>query len=162
MDSLELPAAADAQDAARKAERKQLRIRGLAIALPCWAVLAVAAWLSPSDTGTGTHRKLGLPPCNFLATTGYPCPTCGMTTSMSAMAHGQFALAWLAQPFGMVLFAACVVAAGAGTFEAYTGRNAFARLRPRAWWAFVLVLGVLAGWGLKVWAGIAAGTWPMR
>jgi len=162
MDSLELPVAAGAQDAVRKAVRRRLRIRGIVIASACWATVIVSACMTPSRTGMGTHRQMGFPPCQWLATTGYPCPTCGMTTSMAAMAHGRFALAWTAHPFGTVLFAAVLAAALLGTFEACAGRDAFARLRPGMWWAWVPILGLLAGWGLKVWMGCSAGRLPLR
>ena len=33
----------------------------------------------------GTHQQLGLPPCNFVTLTGYPCPACGMTTSFALL-----------------------------------------------------------------------------
>ena len=85
-----------------------------------------------------------------------------MTTSVAAMAHGKVALAWSAHPFGIVLFVATLAAALAGMFEACTGRDAFARLRPGIWWVCVPLLGMLAGWGLKVWAGVSAGTLPLR
>jgi len=162
MDSLELSDAAGAQAAVRKAVRKRLRIRGIVIASACWAILIVSACLTPSRTGMGTHRQLGLPACQWLATTGYPCPTCGLTTSMAAMAHARPVLAWKSHPFGVVLFAAVLAAALLGTFEACTGRDAFRHLRPGMWWAWVPILGLLAGWGLKVWIGVSTGRLPLR
>lgn len=42
----------------------------------------------------GTHRQLGLPSCHILSTLGFPCPSCGMTTSISLLAHGDFIAAW--------------------------------------------------------------------
>lgn len=162
MDSLELSDVAVAQAAARKAVQKRLRVRGIVIASVCWALLILSACLTPSPTGMGTHRHLGLPACQWLATTGYPCPTCGMTTSMAAMAHGRVVLAWQAQPFGIVLFTAVLAAALLGTYEAWTGRDAFGRLRPGMWWAWVPIVGLLAGWGLKVWIGCSTGRLPLR
>ena len=144
------------------APRGALRLRGLAIALGCGVLLALAVWLRPSETGVGTHEQLGLPPCEFLARTGWPCPTCGMTTSFAAMAHGRLALAWRAHPFGVVLFVASVVLFLAGVAEALSGRDWLRRLRPGAWWAWVLVIGVPVGWALKVLMGVLTGTLPMR
>jgi len=142
--------------------RRQVRIRGLAVAPGLWAALAVAAWLSPNPTGVGTHDQLGLPACGFLAQTGWPCPSCGLTTSLAAMAHGKFLLAWRAQPFGIVLFFACAAVAIAATAEALTGRSFLQLLRPGVWWVWAGVIALLAGWGLKVLIGVSNGTLPMR
>jgi hypothetical protein len=63
-------------------------------------MLGVGHWLTPSPTGVETHRQLGLPPCGFYHMTGLPCPTCGCTTAVSHVAHGQFLSAIITQPFG--------------------------------------------------------------
>ena len=53
-------------------------------------LLGIAASLTPSPDGYGTHRQLvvpllgkgensQLPACSFLVMTGKPCPSCGMT-----------------------------------------------------------------------------------
>ena len=65
------------------------RLRGGALVLSCGTVLVVAALLTPRASGQGTHQQLGLPACSFLVQTGYPCPSCGLTTSVVAMAHGK-------------------------------------------------------------------------
>ena len=142
--------------------RRQLRIRGLVVAAPIWAAVVVAAWLIPSPTGVGTHSQLGLPPCEFLARTGWPCPSCGLTTSLAAMAHGKVLSAWRAHPFGIVLFAGCVAVGVAGAAEALAGRSVLHLLRPGVWWAWTTVIGVVAGWGLRILLGVADGTLPMR
>lgn len=68
------------------------------------SVFSIALWLTPDPSGMGTHRQLGLPPCFFYALTGWACPSCGMTTSFSHMAHLQFQKAFSANLFGPVLF----------------------------------------------------------
>lgn len=73
------------------------------LAFAC-AVLAVAAWLKPAAAGYGTHMQLGLPPCNFLRLTHLPCPTCGMTTCFAWAVRFQFRRAFLANPFGILVF----------------------------------------------------------
>ena len=73
------------------------------LAFAC-AVLAIAAWLKPAAIGYGTHMQLGLPPCNFLRLTHLPCPTCGMTTCFAWAIRLQFRKAFLANPFGILVF----------------------------------------------------------
>ncbi len=68
------------------------------------AVLGVARVLQPSASGVGTHEQLGLPPCFFLRLTGWPCPSCGLTTSFAYAVRLGFRAALIAQPFGLVLF----------------------------------------------------------
>ncbi|MEC9374691.1 MAG: hypothetical protein VYC34_12640, partial [Planctomycetota bacterium] len=53
------------------------------------AVLIVAATLTPSPDGHGTHTRLGLTPCPWVLTLNKPCPTCGMTTAFAHAADGQ-------------------------------------------------------------------------
>ena len=138
------------------------RIRGSLILAPCVAVLAVSVWLDPSGAGYGTHRELGLPACGFLAQTGYPCPSCGMTTAFADMAHARFVDAFLAQPFGVVLFVAVAVLAAVGLCELATGRDVIRYLRPGPWWAVVTISGMLLGWGFKIAYGLATGILPVR
>lgn len=64
------------------------------LSLGIFVVFLIAFWLRPyQEDGqpltVETHRQLGLPPCNFYALTGYPCPACGMTTSFSLLIHGD-------------------------------------------------------------------------
>jgi len=71
-------------------------------------VFGVAAILSPYDShgrplSHGTHRQLGLPPCAMKALTGFPCPSCGMTTSISLVMHGDLAAASEANPAGIIV-----------------------------------------------------------
>ena len=67
------------------------------------ALLVVAAWLSPSEEGHGTHTQLGLPPCGWVVGMGMPCPSCGMTTSFAHAADGDFIGSFRAQPAGAFL-----------------------------------------------------------
>jgi len=138
------------------------RLRGAIIATACWAVLVLSWFLTPRAAGHGTHEQLGLPPCSFLVRTGYPCPSCGLTTSIAAMSHAQFLAAFEAQPFGVILFAAILFFAVAATVQWLTGHDVISALRPRTWWAFAALGGMLAGWGLKVAIGLATGRLPVR
>jgi len=78
-----------------------------AAALGLAALLGLARRLEPDPRGYGTHRQLGLPPCAFLAATGRPCPSCGMTTAFAWFARGRPLRAWRANPAGSLLAPAC-------------------------------------------------------
>lgn len=142
--------------------RLSLRLRGAMIAVPCWAILVTACSLTPQASGYGTHEQLGLPTCSFLARTGLPCPTCGVTTSVAAMAHGRLAAALHAQPFGVLLFAAVAFLAVVGTTESVTGWDILSIPRPSVWWALAGLAGMLACWGAKLAIGFVRGELPIR
>jgi hypothetical protein len=139
----------------------ELRLRGLCVALPCLVTIAVGAWLLPRPEGYGTHEQLGLAPCTFLAKHGWPCPTCGLTTSVSATVHGQFTAAWRANAFGPPLTVALLVFGTAGLLELLTGRDHLCCLRAGLWCLWAPALGVLAGWAINVAVGFAWGRWPL-
>jgi len=73
-------------------------------------VWGIALWIRPYEAdGTprkhSSHQQLGLPPCQYLVLTGQPCPSCGLTTSISLMVHGDLGPALAANPGGPVLWA---------------------------------------------------------
>jgi hypothetical protein len=74
-------------------------------------LFGVAAVLTPSGRGFGTHQQLGLPPCSFYALYGRPCPTCGSTTAFARLVRGDAAGALRANAGGTIL---AVLAALAG------------------------------------------------
>lgn len=139
-----------------------LRLYGLAAALPSLVLLLAASAVHPRQSGYGTHEQLLLPPCGFLARTGWPCVTCGVTTSVSAMAHGQWGLALRAQPFGIVLFLAAALLAAAGSLQVLTARDVIGVFRPGLGWVVLAVVGLLGGWICKVGAGVWSGQLPLH
>jgi hypothetical protein len=70
-----------------------------------WLALTLfAVFLRPDAHHHGTHTQLGLPPCASVMLFGRPCPGCGMTTSITAFAHGQIGAAFVAHPFGPIMY----------------------------------------------------------
>lgn len=139
------------------------RIPAVVVAATAVILLFMATRLTPSEKGFGTHCQLGLAPCLVPVVTGYPCPTCGMTTAFSLAVRGRWIHAFEAQPAGLV-FAAVVFAAALLTgYGAVTGSTwrpnpqffSFPRI------AVATVLTALIGWGLKVAFGIWSGTLPL-
>jgi hypothetical protein len=83
----------------------------------------VGLYLTPDLAGHGTHQQLGLPPCTIYYLTGRLCPSCGLTTSVSAIVHGQFALAWRANPIGFLIAAGAVAVACNSLMALVWGRS---------------------------------------
>ena len=86
-------------------------------------MVGVGLYLTPDPAGHGTHQQLGLPPCTIYYLTGRPCPSCGLTTSVSAILHGQFGLAWRANPMGFLIVAAATAIAFNSLFALLWGRS---------------------------------------
>jgi len=140
------------------------RIVAALVLAGCLVVLGLAVWLKPDPRGLGTHEQLGFGPCGFLVLTGYPCPTCGMTTAFCHAVRGHWWRAVVAQPMGFLLALATVVVTVAAGIVLVTGRPWLVD-----WWRvdlfrigiglFVLFFG---SWGLKVLIGRLNGSLPMR
>jgi len=110
-----------------RADRTERRLAAF-LALLGMAVFTAAAFLNPyasdgSPRSHGTHLQLGLPPCWTQAMLGLPCPTCGMTTSVSLLVHGDPAAAMTANWAGAILAAAGLVATPLLAWIAATGRR---------------------------------------
>ena len=142
------------------------RTRGRAIALlvlgGATVLLGVAAWLTPSPTGVGTHQQLGLAPCSMLLLGGVPCPTCGMTTAFSHTVRGQWISAIVVQPAGFVLALATIAAAFVSLAVLATGKVWVVNWYriPPARVAVCAVVLMLSSWGFKVLHGIGTGGLP--
>lgn len=128
------------------------RLLGGAFALGCLTVLIIARMLQPDPRGLSTHTALGLDPCYFLAHTGIPCPTCGMTTSFSWFARGNLIASFYIQPMGCVLAVLCAAGFWIGLYIAVTGRPSHRLLRRFNGLQVVIVLLVFAAlaWGWKI------------
>ena len=77
----------------------------------CVGALCLAAVLTPAPPGDTTVRIGGIavpPLCGFKATSGIPCPGCGLTRSWVSAAHGRFqeSLAWHRMGWVLMLYAA--------------------------------------------------------
>lgn len=150
---------------------RRARLVAACVLVGCAAVLGIARWLDPDPAGLGTHQQLGrllgthpLPPCTTTVLFGYPCPTCGMTTSFAHTVRGQFVAAVCAQPSGFLLALAALVAVPIAAGTLITGnvvRWQGRRMRP-ARFAILLTALLVGGWIYKLLVGIADGTLPIR
>ena len=83
-----------APDVTAAALTRRVRLGLVAIAAGLVLLFIVAVWIDPYGPDgrprtMGTHQQLGLPECNFVRLTGYPCPSCGMTTSFALLVRGD-------------------------------------------------------------------------
>lgn len=128
------------------------RVIAGAIAIGALTILLLAARLDANPRGVETHTQLGLPPCGMLRATGYPCMTCGMTTSFTHLAHGHVWQSLVAQPAGTFVALLTAVAFWVCGYIAFTGRPS-ARLMNMVPWiriVFVVLGIVLVGWIYKI------------
>jgi len=140
------------------------RLYAAAIVLAAVAILVVAARLAPSDRHLGTHRQLGLPPCGFVIMTGFPCPTCGMTTAYAFMVRGRILDALRSHVAGAMMAVGTagvlVIALGCAVTGRYAAVNWY-RVDPvRVVWIAALVL--VASWALNIVLGLLDGSLPVR
>ena len=138
----------------RREENRVLLVRlaSMCIALGLASILALSFWLEPDPRGLGTHERLMLRPCNFYATTGLPCPSCGMTTAFANMAHGRVQDAFLAQPLGALGFIVCALLLPVALGAAISGKNFFGAFAGLPWYRLSWALGVVfvAAWVFKI------------
>ncbi len=109
-------------------------------------VTVVGIALRPDPQGHGTHQRLGMPPCPSVLLFDRPCPGCGLTTSWTALLHGDLSLAFRAHSLGPILYLLFTVFA-LGTFAlAFQNR----RWRDGRWVtpAFASMFGVFLAYGL--------------
>lgn len=140
------------------------RLYAAGLFLTAAALLGTAAWLAPAKEHMGTHQQLRLLPCGFVTMTGYPCPTCGMTTAFAHAVRGHLIESARSQPAGLLLALVATIlglsAAGAVTTGRYPTINWY-RINPTSfvWW----VAGTLvAAWGVKTAMGLLDGTLPAK
>ena len=128
---------------------RKIRLRGLIVLVPSMAILCTGFLLQPNQRGYGTHTQLGWEACGFKMQHGYPCPTCGLTTSVSAMTRGDIVLAWRSHPAGIVFSLILLLFVAAGVTELF-GRQVLNRIGRVWWWVTGAGWVLLAGWGINV------------
>lgn len=85
-----------------------LRIVFFLVALTPLTLLVIAGNLNPEERGLGTHQQLGLPPCSLRLLAGVRCPACGMTTSWSYFARGNWVSSVSTNAGGFLLALLCL------------------------------------------------------
>jgi hypothetical protein len=100
-------------------------------------------------------------PCGFRQRTGWPCPACGMTTSVLAFARGQLLDAFYIQPAAAFLCSALVLTAFLAFLTAVVGVYfwVFDRLLYETkvtYWIVGLLVVLAAGWAVTLARAFAA------
>jgi Protein of unknown function (DUF2752) len=128
------------------------RLTAAIICGACLVILLTAAKLPPSASGTGTHESLGLAQCQFLARTGLPCPSCGMTTSFSHLVRGHLWASIYVQPMGFVIGLLVVATFWVALYTAISAKPAhrLMLLVPARYYLLPLMFFAVAGWGWKI------------
>jgi len=99
--------------------------------------------------------------CGFKLRTGFPCPTCGMTTATLAFAQGRVLEAFYIQPACGLLCCIAVAAALVALIVAVSGvyfsfiRRFFAEVKLR-YIILALIVIVAAGWAVTLARALAA------
>jgi hypothetical protein len=122
-----------------------------ALALPV-VLFALGRYLTPDPRGWGTHEQLGFRPCLPMRLWSFPCPGCGVTTSIALAAHGRPLAALRTQPFGLIMLGSALAAATwavAGHARGRDLRIELASVGWRRWTRWLVTLGLLA-WCYKI------------
>ncbi|MCS6856740.1 MAG: DUF2752 domain-containing protein [Sandaracinaceae bacterium] len=123
-------------------------------------VLLTASLLTPDPRGYGTHTQLGLPPCAFFVLTGFPCPSCGMTTGFAHLMRLNLAGAWRANPASIPVFAMTWVVlftSGIGAFRGWCFWHTLEKWRWE-WWGIGMIAFLIANWLVRI--GVMATSSP--
>jgi len=115
-------------------------------------LLTLTLFTTPDPRGFGTHEQLGLPPCRSIEWLGFPCPGCGITTSISLLLHGDLRASLATQPFGLIATLLLAAFAAWGPLAALAGRDLgrdLSRLRLGPWGAALGAL-LAAAWAYKI------------
>jgi hypothetical protein len=143
----------------RISQQPRLSLPGRLLAGLVWAaalsVLVVAAWLPPNPSGVATHvslQMLHMQPCPFLARTGIPCPTCGMTTSFAWFVRGNLLASVYVQPMGFVLAMITAICFWASVYVMVTGKPVYRLLGllPDRYYGVPLIALAILAWGWKI------------
>ena len=135
----------------------QGRLIAFIVASGCLVPLLLAVWLKPSPDGLATHTELGLQPCRWLQVTGFPCPSCGMTTSWAWFVRGNIAASLYVQPMGTALAVIAIACVWVGFYVAATGQPVYRLLElvpGRYYFIPLLAFGILA-WAWKIYIHLA-------
>jgi hypothetical protein len=119
--------------------------------MPLWGLVTLAAMLGIAEL-LHHFRPSWVPGCGFYQLTGWPCPFCGGTRSLVALAQGNWADAFRLSPLAMAMASLTIVLVPvilAGKWPKRMTRPAFV----------AVVLAIVANWAYLI-TSKALGHWP--
>ncbi|WP_417368492.1 DUF2752 domain-containing protein [Flavobacterium beibuense] len=110
---------------------------------------------------TQTNHNISFTPCPIKNVTGIACPSCGSTRSVSQIIQGNFADAFMLNPFGYIIALAMLIVPIWLLFDLiskkdtlYNGYKKFEQTLKIKWVAVVLILVTLANWIWNIYKGL--------
>ncbi len=124
-----------------------------AAALTVLGLVVMGLLLTPDARGVGTHKQLGLRPCMTMEYWNFPCPGCGVTTSVTLATQGEFLQSFKNQPFGFLVFLTMLGFVGWVAVGQVRGRDLWRDLQSRRWGKALVVLAFVCAlsWLYKIW-----------
>ena len=112
-----------------------------------------------------TSWGIGVPTisCPFRAFTGIPCPTCGLTRSLLAIATGDWGHAITAHLFGPLVVVGCILAVGHSGVELMIGRSVttfYTRIGRHPGWQSALAVAIALYHGSRLMQWASSGELP--
>ncbi len=121
------------------------------LGVPLWAVLVIGLWLALLSAVVAMEWAAGndVVVCQFRALTGIPCPTCGSTRALLALAKGRLFEAFAHNPLAVTagVFGVAWLVARVGFGRSVTVSPAM-RARGHLWLLAAVLL--LANWGYVI------------
>ena len=141
--------------------RRRVRMGLLAVAAGLIAIFVIGWQLRPYDDGgralrMETHTQLGLPPCRFVTLFGKPCPSCGLTTSVSLLMHGDIGGSVQANWVGTLLAGCWLAMIPWSVWGAVRGRYLGIRSLESSTYVLVFIFTVLL---MLRWGGVLLQHW---
>jgi hypothetical protein len=115
-------------------------------------LVAIGLFLEPDPRGHGTHERLGLKPCLPMQEWNFPCPGCGVTTSVAHATRGDVLTSLRVQPFGLLVGVGSVLFAAWALVGQLRGRDLWVEMNVRDWfrWGTVALGLMVVAWLYKI------------
>ncbi|MEW6365494.1 MAG: DUF2752 domain-containing protein [Acidobacteriota bacterium] len=118
-------------------------------AFPAWFWVGfVVVLLLPFARMLGALPDDWIPRCQFLLSTGHPCPGCGITRMLMSLSRGYVVEAFRSHPLGFLTIAVVCVWVAFGLAARLVARDLRIELSPRGRWYLlsIVVIALMLNW----------------